>query len=316
MLGARHLGGEVGVPGGEAADQGKRHGRGRQALRTVAPPPAGGGTCAGGTTASGAPPRAGGRARALRPPGRSSPPPSGTARSRNVPGQQRIRLGPFGVGQCVECVPPESPGHAGDRPSFAFALEHAPELAHGGEGSCLHGSEGKAPLIRDASLGPALKIRQLHHLSLLRRPTRARRTSTRRAASQSSRVTMSAMSSSSTGSGFTRAERRRSRSSRRTVSTARWSTRERKKDRRSPRRIEGLGGAPEGHEGVVDDLLGQQVVAGDAEGEPVGRRRVQAVELLERRALAHGQASLQAGVPGVHLACVHPAFLPDRSLRW
>src|SRR5436190_21461254 len=32
---------------------------------------------------------------------------------------------------------------------------------------------------------------------------------------------------------------------------------------RPPRRIVGLGGPPQGHEGVVDDLLGQQLLAGD-----------------------------------------------------
>ena len=60
--------------------------------------------------------------------------------------------------------------------------------------------------------------------------------------------------------------------------------------------IVGLGGPPERHEGVVDDVLRQDLLAGEAVGEPVGGRRVAAVELVERRPIARRRGA--GGAPG------------------
>src|SRR5262249_9332790 len=66
-------------------------------------------------------------------------------------------------------------------------------------------------------------------------PSSAVTTMARRRASQASSTMSSATSSSCAGPGFIRTVLRRRRSSRRTVSTARWCTRERKKVRKLPR---------------------------------------------------------------------------------
>ena len=76
---------------------------------------------------------------------------------------------------------------------------------------------------------------------------------------------------------------------------------------RPPGRVVGLGGPPQGHEGVVDHFLGQQVLAGDPQGQAVRARGVPAVQLLERVTAARAQPLVQVQV---HPVQVVPAHVP------
>jgi hypothetical protein len=75
-------------------------------------------------------------------------------------------------------------------------------------------------------------------------------------------------------------------------------------------RVVRLGGAPEREEGVVHDVLRQDLLAGDANGETVRRARVAVIELVERGAISRGQAAVELEVLAV--AVSHGPYPPSR----
>ena len=156
------------------------------------------------------------------------------------------------------------------------SVQHPAELAHGRERPGLHGPERDPELLGDHDLGVAPRSTPSRAPVAAPREgsSSASRTSLRRTPRESSSTTSSARSSPVTGSRFAaRSARLRRRSSRRTVSTARWCTNERKNVRNGASSgVVGLGGSPQGHERVVDDVLRQDLLAGEPVGQPVGGR--------------------------------------------
>jgi glutaredoxin len=70
---------------------------------------------------------------------------------------------------------------------------------------------------------------------------------------------------------------------------------------RAARGVVGLWGAPEGHERVMDDVLGQDLLAGEPVGKPVCRRSVPAVELVERTSISRGEAPVKLQILAARL---------------
>ena len=67
----------------------------------------------------------------------------------------------------------------------------------------------------------------------------------------------------------------------------------------APRRVERLGGSPERHERVVDDVLREHLLPREPVCQPVRRRGVPPIELVERAAVAGGEPPVQLQVVDV-----------------
>ena len=88
---------------------------------------------------------------------------------------------------------------------------------------------------------------------------------------------------------------------------------EEERPERASRGVERLGRSPQGQEGILDDLLGDQVLRGDAQRHPVGRAGVPAVELVEGRSFASGDQPVELEIVPVVLS--HGLFLPHGDHR-
>src|SRR5439155_36982 len=87
---------------------------------------------------------------------------------------------------------------------------------------------------------------------------------------------------------------------------------ERKEERSegSPCRVERFGRSPERHEGIVDDVLRQDLLARHAVGEPVGGPCVPPIELIERAPVARGESPVELEILTVAIA--HEPYPPSR----